>query len=128
MASIFAAGYRKLLNTLNITNLTPPQKAGPATGTGTRSLPFTSLNSLAPQKSYRVTTPHSVSRLQTLLHDQVQVDQNTCQKQTLQVLVKRSWHSAFQVLLRERPLWASLLPVKYANVPQRGLLVPVTDS
>lgn len=43
----------------------------------------------------------------------VRVDQNTNQKQTLPVSVMQSWHCAFHVLIREHPLWASLLPVKY---------------
>lgn len=55
-------------------NLTPPLKAGPATGTGTHCLPFTSLHPFAPRpssppKKCSVTTRTSILWLQTLYHD-----------------------------------------------------------
>lgn len=35
----------------------------------------------------------------------------------------QSWHSALHVLVREHPLWASLLPVKYTCHP-----VPISQT
>lgn len=38
----------------------------------------------------------------------------------------QSWHSALHILIREHPLWAGLLPVKYSC--HQKLPVPITDS